>query len=110
MVWRARRAVLIMLAFLVVLVALLFFIGIMTVLLMVLVLSLTAIIVLLAVLVLLVQLVMFSGTYDVDFNLSLSRRYTSSTSVQPSTDFGLSVELLGFGGGSAAGAAKVCRR
>ena len=46
----------------------------------------------------------------VDFNLSLSRRYTSSTSVQPSTDFGLSVELLGFGGGSAAGAAKVCRR
>ena len=46
----------------------------------------------------------------VDFNLSLSRRYTTSTNVKPSTDFGLSVELLGFGGGAAAGAAKVCRR
>ena len=54
---------------------------------------------------------------DLDFRnecialtLSLSRRYTSSTSVEPSTDFGLSVELLGFGGGSAAGPSRVCRR
>jgi LPS-assembly protein len=55
-------------------------------------------------------LVMTFQNECVDFNLSLSRRYTSSTNVRPSTDFGLSVELLGFGGGSAAGAAKVCRR
>ena len=46
----------------------------------------------------------------VDFNLSLSRTYPSSTSVKPSTDFGLTVALLGFGGGVAAGPAKVCRR
>ncbi len=46
----------------------------------------------------------------VNFNLSLSRRYTTSTNVKPSTDFGLSVALLGFGGGAAAGTAKVCRR
>ncbi len=31
-------------------------------------------------------------------DLSLSRRFTSSTSVRPSTDFDLSVELGGFGG------------
>ena len=43
-------------------------------------------------------------------DLSLSRRFTSSTSVQPTTDFGLSVELLGFGGGSAPGPARQCRR
>ena len=43
-------------------------------------------------------------------DLSLSRRFTSSTSVNPTTDFGLSVELLGFGGGSAAGPARQCRR
>jgi len=46
----------------------------------------------------------------VDFNLSVSRRFTSSTSVQPTTDFGLSVELLGFGGGTEAGPARTCRR
>ena len=46
----------------------------------------------------------------IDVTLSLSRRYTSSTSVRPSTDFGLSVELLGFGGGSAAGSSRACRR
>ena len=40
--------------------------------------------------------------------LSLSRRYTSSTNVEPSTDFGLSVELLGFGGGTDAGPSRVC--
>ncbi len=45
-----------------------------------------------------------------ELTLSLSRRYTSSTSVEPSTDFGLSVELLGFGGGSQGGPAQVCRR
>ena len=43
-------------------------------------------------------------------DLSLSRRFTSSTSVKPTTDFGLSVELLGFGGGSAPGPARGCRR
>ena len=46
----------------------------------------------------------------IELTLSLSRRYTSSTSVKPSTDFGLSVELLGFGGGSASGPSRVCRR
>ncbi len=44
----------------------------------------------------------------VDF--SVSRRYTSSTSVKPSTDFGLSVELLGFGGSSAQASQQVCRK
>lgn len=43
-------------------------------------------------------------------DLSLSRRFTSSTSVTPTTDFGLSVELLGFGGGTEAGPARQCRR
>ena len=43
-------------------------------------------------------------------DLSLSRRFTSSSSVKPTTDFGLSVELLGFGGGSAPGPARQCRR
>ena len=43
-------------------------------------------------------------------DLSLSRRFTSSTSVTPTTDFGLSVALLGFGGGGAAGPARQCRQ
>ncbi|EEW24326.1 LPS-assembly protein LptD [Rhodobacter ferrooxidans] len=43
-------------------------------------------------------------------DLSLSRRFTSSTSVEPTTDFGLSVDLLGFGSGTKAGPARVCRR
>ena len=43
-------------------------------------------------------------------DLSLSRRFTSSTSVKPTTDFGLSVELLGFGGSSAPGPSRQCRR
>lgn len=43
-------------------------------------------------------------------DLSLSRRFTSSTSVKPTTDFGLSVELLGFGGATAPGPARQCRR
>lgn len=42
-------------------------------------------------------------------DLSLSRRFTSSTSVTPTTEFGLSVELLGFGGGSEGGAQRQCR-
>ncbi len=42
-------------------------------------------------------------------DLSLSRRFAASDSVRPRTDFGLSVELLGFGGGSAPGPARVCR-
>jgi len=43
-------------------------------------------------------------------DLSLSRRFTSSTTVSPSTDIGLSVELVGFGSGVAAGPARTCRR
>ncbi len=43
-------------------------------------------------------------------DLSLSRRFTSSTSVEPTTDFSLSVDLIGFGGGTEAGPARVCRR
>ena len=46
----------------------------------------------------------------IDMTLSLSRSYASSSSLQPSTDVGLSVELLGFGGGSAAGPSRNCRR
>jgi len=45
----------------------------------------------------------------INLDLSLSRRYTSSTSVQPTTDFGLSVEFLGIGGKSS-GTARQCRR
>lgn len=43
-------------------------------------------------------------------DLSLSRRFTSSTSVEPTTDFGLSVELIGFGGGTVPGPARKCSR
>jgi LPS-assembly protein len=42
-------------------------------------------------------------------DLSLSRRFTSSTSVRPTTDFSLSLELLGFGGGKGAGPSRQCR-
>lgn len=42
-------------------------------------------------------------------DLSLSRRFTSSTNVQPTTDVGLSVELLGFGGATRPGPARTCR-
>lgn len=42
-------------------------------------------------------------------DLSLSRQFTSSTSVRPTTDVGLSVELLGFGGASRPGPARACR-
>lgn len=43
-------------------------------------------------------------------DLSLSRRFTTSTSVKPGTTVDLSVELLGFGGGTAAGPNRMCRR
>lgn len=43
-------------------------------------------------------------------DLSLSRRFTSSTTVKPTTDFGLSVDLVGFGSGAQAGPARTCRR
>ena len=43
------------------------------------------------------------------FGVSLSRRFTSSTSVTPTTDFSLSLDLVGFGSG-AGGAARACRR
>ncbi len=43
-------------------------------------------------------------------DVSLSRRFTSSTSVTPTTDFGLSVDLVGFGGGATAGPARTCRQ
>lgn len=42
-------------------------------------------------------------------DLSLSRRFTSSTSVSPTTDFAVSLELLGFGGSTPAGEARQCR-
>ena len=45
-----------------------------------------------------------------EVDLSLSRRFTSSTSVQPTTDFSLSVDLIGFGGSTEAGPARECRR
>ena len=43
-------------------------------------------------------------------DVSLSRRFTSSTTVQPTTSFGVSVDLLGFGSGAEAGPARTCRR
>ena len=43
-------------------------------------------------------------------DLSLSRRFTSSSSVEPTTDFGLSVELIGFGSGALPGPARKCNR
>jgi LPS-assembly protein len=42
-------------------------------------------------------------------DLSLSRWYADSTSVDPTTEFGLEVELLGFGAGSTPGPARQCR-
>lgn len=42
-------------------------------------------------------------------DLSLSRRFTSSTTVAPTTDFSVSLELLGFGGSTAPGPARQCR-
>lgn len=45
----------------------------------------------------------------VRLDLSLSRRYTSSTTVEPNTSFNLSVDLLGFGSGAATPATRACR-
>lgn len=43
--------------------------------------------------------------------VSLSRRFTSSTTVSPTTDFALSLDLVGFGAGAGTGgAARVCRQ
>lgn len=44
------------------------------------------------------------------FGVSLSRRFTSSTSVSPTTDFSLSLDLIGFGSGVAPGPARSCRQ
>ncbi len=68
-----------------------------------------------------------SGSYDFEFDrgtlagvgvefrnecvsvdLSLSRRFTSSTSVSPTTSFGLTVDLIGFGSGKTAGPSRRC--
>jgi LPS-assembly protein len=46
----------------------------------------------------------------VRFGVSLSRRFTSSTSVSPTTDFGLSLDLVGFGSGVTGGPARTCRQ
>jgi LPS-assembly protein len=42
-------------------------------------------------------------------DVSLSRRFTSSTSVTPTTDFSLSLDLVGFGSGVTRGPARTCR-
>jgi LPS-assembly protein len=42
-------------------------------------------------------------------DLAIQRRFTSSTAVKPTTDFGLSVDLLGFGGKAKRGPAAACR-
>lgn len=49
-------------------------------------------------------------TECIDVALSVSRSYASSASLTPSTNFGLSVELLGFGGGTVAGPSRQCRK
>jgi LPS-assembly protein len=46
----------------------------------------------------------------VRLDVSLSRRFTSSTSVTPATDFNLSLDLVGFGGSGSGGAARTCRQ
>ena len=42
-------------------------------------------------------------------DLYLSRRFTSSTSVDPTTEFTFAVDLLGFGGSATPGPARRCR-
>ncbi|MFN3645841.1 MAG: LPS-assembly protein LptD [Gemmobacter sp.] len=43
-------------------------------------------------------------------DLTVARRFTTSTAVAPTTDFGLSIDLLGFGGARPAGSAgRSCR-
>jgi LPS-assembly protein len=46
----------------------------------------------------------------VRLDVSLSRRFTSSTSVSPTTDFTLSLDLVGFGGSGTGGPARTCRQ
>lgn len=46
----------------------------------------------------------------VRFGVSLSRRFTSSTSVTPTTDFTLSLDLIGFGSGVTGGPVRTCRQ
>ncbi|TDX27710.1 LPS-assembly protein LptD [Rhodovulum visakhapatnamense] len=46
----------------------------------------------------------------VSVDLSLSRRFTSSTNVNPSTDFDLTVSLAGFGSRGKSGGARRCMR
>lgn len=46
----------------------------------------------------------------VRFDVSLSRRFTTSTSVTPTTDFSLSLDLVGFGSGVTGGPARTCRQ
>lgn len=45
----------------------------------------------------------------VSVDVSLSRRFTSSTSVTPTTDFGLSFDLIGISGTGVSGPARRCR-
>lgn len=45
----------------------------------------------------------------VKVDIAIQRRFTASTAVKPTTDFGLSVDLLGFGGKSRRGPAAACR-
>ncbi|MFN3822834.1 MAG: LPS-assembly protein LptD [Pseudorhodobacter sp.] len=42
-------------------------------------------------------------------DLSLSRRFTTSGAIRPTTRFGLSVDFLGFGGSALPGPARACR-
>jgi LPS-assembly protein len=44
------------------------------------------------------------------FDVSLSRRFTSSTTVTPTTAFALSFDLVGFGSGVQGGPARQCRK
>ncbi len=46
----------------------------------------------------------------VRLDVSLSRRFTSSTSVTPTTDFSLSLDLVGFGSNVTGGPARTCQR
>jgi LPS-assembly protein len=46
----------------------------------------------------------------VRFDVSLSRRFTSSSSVTPTTDFAFTLDLIGFGSGVTGGPARACRR
>jgi len=46
----------------------------------------------------------------VRLDVSLSRRFTSSTIVTPTTDFSLSLDLVGFGSGVTGGPARTCRQ